>query len=156
MNNHLYAKLEESLWNIGVPLWSNSRLLADHRESHGEEPTICKTALLQHLTEPLAQLQVGLVLGALQELLHLVLARGELGLLPHGLGWLRLLRGENTQHGHSERRQRGGQKGPAPLGKPGSPVSTTPLFQFVGEKCSGAWSSQANLYFAQLSILLLL
>lgn len=63
--------------------------------------TISKPALLQHLTEALAQLEVSLVLGTLQELLHFILARSKLLLLllVGRLGCLRLLK-QQTPHKH--------------------------------------------------------
>jgi len=54
-------------------------------------PTICKSALFQHLAETFTKLQVTLVLGALQKLFHLIVAWAKLLLLLCGLGSLRLL-----------------------------------------------------------------
>lgn len=58
--------------------------------------TICKLALFKHLAETLAEFQVALVLGALNELLQLIRASLLLGgfLLVHGLRlvWLSLVR----------------------------------------------------------------
>lgn len=54
--------------------------------------TIGNPALLEHLTEALAQLEVSLVLGTLQELFNLVLARSKLLLLLGSLSSLGLLK----------------------------------------------------------------
>lgn len=55
-------------------------------------PTICKSALFQHLAETLTKLQVTLVLGTLQKLFHLIVAWAKLLLLVVcRLGSLRLL-----------------------------------------------------------------